>query len=126
MWKTFHKFANMSTKRTRKVFSESFKKHKVELIESGKLTTGSVAAQFDVSYTAVYQWVKKYGKLTPPDKIVIESDSDYLKVVELQKEKSNLERIVGKQQIRIDYYETLIEMLKEHYQEDIEKKFLKK
>ncbi|MBK6666115.1 MAG: transposase [Saprospiraceae bacterium] len=75
----------MSTKRTRKVFSESFKKHKVELIESGKLTTGSVAAQFDVSYTAVYQWVKKYGKLTPPDKIVIESDSDYLKVVELQK-----------------------------------------
>ena len=57
---------------------------------------------------------------------MIESDSDYLKVVELQKEKSNLERIVGKQQIRIDYYETLIEMLKEHYQEDVEKKFLKK
>ena len=47
MWKTFHKFANMSTKRTRKVFSESFKKQKVELIESGKLTTGSVATQFD-------------------------------------------------------------------------------
>ncbi|MBK7698979.1 MAG: hypothetical protein IPO26_02890 [Saprospiraceae bacterium] len=57
---------------------------------------------------------------------MIESDSDYLKVVELQKEKSNLERIVGKQQIRIDYYETLIEMIKEHYQDDIEKKFLKK
>ncbi|MBK8515469.1 MAG: transposase [Saprospiraceae bacterium] len=75
----------MSTKRTRKVFSESFKKQKVELIESGKLTTGSVATQFDVSYTAVYQWVKKFGKATRPDKIVIESDSDYLKVLELQK-----------------------------------------
>lgn len=116
----------MSTKRTRKVFSESFKKQKVELIESGKLTTGSVATQFDVSYTAVYQWVKKYGKATPPDKIVIESDSDYLKVLELQKDKFNLERIVGKQQIKIDYYETLIEMIKEHYKEDMEKKFLKK
>lgn len=126
MWKTFHKFANMSTKRTRKVFSESFKKQKVELIESGKLTTGSVATQFDLSYAAVYQWVKKYGKAIPPDKIVIESDSDYLKVLELQKDKSNLERIVGKQQIRIDYYETLIEMIKEHYKEDVEKKFLKK
>ena len=64
--------------------------------------------------------------LTTRRQIVIESDSDYLKVVELQKEKSNLERIVGKQQIRIDYYETLIEMIKEHYQDDIEKKFLKK
>jgi transposase len=126
MWKTFHKFANMSTKRTRKVFSESFKKQKVALIESGKMTTGSVSNQFDVSYTAVYQWVKKYGKVSPPDKIVIETDSDYLKVLELQKEKSNLERIVGKQQIRIDYFETLIEMVKEHYKEDIEKKFLKK
>ncbi|MEZ4910080.1 MAG: transposase [Saprospiraceae bacterium] len=51
----------MITKRTRQVFSESFKKHKVELIESGTLTTGSVAAQFDVSYTATYQWVKKYA-----------------------------------------------------------------
>ncbi|MBL0026635.1 MAG: transposase [Saprospiraceae bacterium] len=79
-----------------------------------------------MSYTAVYQWVKKFGKATRPDKIVIESDSDYLKVLELQKDKSNLERIVGKQQIRIDYYETLIEMIKEHYKEDMEKKFLKK
>jgi transposase-like protein len=86
MWKTFHKFADMGTKRARKVFSESFKNHKVELIERGKLTTGSVAAQFDVSYTAVYQWVKKYGKRSLPDKIVIESDIGYLKVVELQKE----------------------------------------
>ncbi|MBK6498377.1 MAG: hypothetical protein IPG00_09495 [Saprospiraceae bacterium] len=57
---------------------------------------------------------------------MIESDSDYLKLWNCKKEKSNLERIVGKQQIRIDYYETLIEMIKEHYQDDIEKKFLKK
>ncbi|MBK8054988.1 MAG: transposase [Saprospiraceae bacterium] len=122
----FSQICKYEYKRTRKVFSESFKKQKVDLIESGKMTTGSVAAQFDVSYAAVYQWVKKYGKVSPPDKIVIETDSDYLKVLELQKEKSNLERILGKQQIRIDYYETLIEMAKEHYKEDIEKKFLKK
>lgn len=126
MWKTFHKFANMSLKRTRKVFSESFKKQKVALIESGKMSTGAVATQFDLSYAAVYQWVKKYGNVSPPDKIVIETDSDYLKVLELQKEKANLERILGKQQIRLDYYETLIAMAKEHYNEDIEKKFLKK
>lgn len=126
MWKTFRKFAYMNTKRTKKVFSESFKQQKVALIESGKMTTGSVATQFDLSYTAVAKWVKKYGKATPPDKIVIETDSDYLKVLELQKEKANLERILGKQQIRIDYYETLIALAKEHYQEDIEKKFLKK
>lgn len=126
MWKIFHKFVDMSTERPKKVFSESFKKQKVALIESGKLSTGAVVKQFDVSYTSVYKWIKKYGTVSPPDKIVIETDSDYLKVLELQKEKANLERILGKQQIRIDYYETLIEMLNEHYKEDIEKKFKKK
>ncbi|MBK8887224.1 MAG: hypothetical protein IPN46_12030 [Saprospiraceae bacterium] len=91
MWKTFHKFAKYEYKKNEKsILRRALRSTKSNLIESGKLTTGSVAAQFDVSYTAVYQWVKKYGKLTPPDKIVIESDSDYLKVVELQKEKSNL------------------------------------
>ncbi|MBK6497540.1 MAG: hypothetical protein IPG00_04970 [Saprospiraceae bacterium] len=39
-------------KNEKSILQRGFKKHKVELIESGKLTTGSVAAQFDVSYTA--------------------------------------------------------------------------
>jgi transposase len=116
----------MSTKKQKKVFSESFKKAKVAMIESGKITTSSVAVQFDVSYTAVYNWVKKYGKLKKPDKLVIETDSDYKKLLEVQKERDYLERYVGKQQIKLDYYEVLVRTIKEHYGEDVEKKFLKK
>jgi transposase len=116
----------MSTKKQRKVFSESFKKAKVAMIESGKVTTSSIATQFDVSYPAVYNWVKKYGKLSRPDKLVIETDSDYKKLLEVQKERDNLERYVGKQQIKLDYYQALIEAIKEHYKEDVERKFLKK
>lgn len=116
----------MSTKRDRKVFSESFKRGKVQLIESNKATTGSIANQFDISYTAVYKWVKKYGTLAKQDRLVIETDSDYLKLKEVEKEKTNLERLVGRQQIRIDYYESLVQAATDHFGEDIEKKFLKK
>lgn len=96
------------------------------MIESGKATTSSIAEQFDLSYAAVYKWVKKYGKLQKPDKIVIETDSDYLKLIEVKKEKENLERIVGKQQIRLEYYEELLSQIKEVYGSEIEKQFLKK
>lgn len=58
--------------------------------------------------------------------MVIETDSDYLKLVEVKKEKENLERLVGKQQIKLDYYEELLEQIKEVYGHDIEKQFLKK
>ena len=116
----------MKEKKQRKVFSESFKKSKVNLIESGKLSVGATVKQFDVSYTTVYNWVKKYGKLKKPDKLVIETDSDYLKLVKVQKDKEHLERLIGKQQIKLDYYEELIALINEEYGGDIEKKFKKK
>ncbi|MCB9328280.1 MAG: transposase [Lewinellaceae bacterium] len=75
----------MRAKKQRKVFSESFKKAKVAMIESGRATTSAISQQFDVSYSAVYNWVKKYGKLQKPDRLVIETDSDYLKLVEVKK-----------------------------------------
>lgn len=126
MWKTFHKFAKMSTKKQQKVFSESFKRAKVALIEAGQATTTSIAEQFDLSYVAVMKWVHKFGKVSRPDRIVIETDSDYKKLIEVLKENKNLERLVGKQQIKIDYYEELIKEIKNEYGEDIVSKFLKK
>jgi transposase-like protein len=126
MWKTLHKFAYMSKKKQQKVFSETFKKSKVALIESGKMTISQVAKQFDVSYTAVYNWQNKYGSVIKPDKLVLETDSDYKKLIEVEKEKENLERVVGRQQIKIDYYEVLLAKLKEQYGDDLEKKILKK
>lgn len=108
------------------MFSESFKRSKVALIESGKITAASVAKQFDISCPAVYKWVKKYGKVVKPDKLVIETDSDYKKLIELEKEKVHLEGLVGRQQIKIDYYEVLLQAIKEQYGEDIERQFLKK
>lgn len=42
------------------------------------------------------------------------------------KEKEDLERLIGKQQIKLNYYDVLIQMLNEHYCEDVEKRFLKK
>ena len=116
----------MSTKKEIKVFSENFKRAKVAEIEEGKMTRSQVSKEFDVSYVAVGKWVKKYGKLPQKTRLVIETDSDYLKLVEVTKQKENLERIIGKQQIRLDFYEELLKVVKEHYGEDPIDKSLKK
>ena len=50
-------------------------------------------------------------------------DSDYLKVLELQKDKSNFGADCWQKQIKIDYYETLIEMIKKNITKRIWRSF---
>lgn len=113
----------MEQKRQLKIFSESFKREKVKMLERGEMTSTELKTTYDVSYTSIYKWKKKFGNLSPSDKIVIEKDSDYLKVLDLTKRISEMERIIGRQQIKLDYYVTVVNHATLHYGDDIEKKF---
>ena len=48
--------------RMRRHFSNDFKKEKVNLIEQGKISVSDICRPYEVSRTAVYQWLYKYGK----------------------------------------------------------------
>ena len=121
MWKTFLKLVIM--KKTRRVFSEGFKRDKVKLYETGKMSVVQISKLYDISETALYKWIDKYRTTPSSERIVVETDSDYLKLVELQKRIEKMERLIGNQQIEIDYRKAVIAAANEHYKEDIEKKF---
>ena len=110
-------------KKTRRVFSEGFKKDKVKLYETGKMSVSQLSKLYEISETALYKWIEKYRTTPTSERIVVETDSDYLKLVELQKRVEKMERLIGNQQIEIEYRKAVIAAANEHYKEDIEKKF---
>jgi len=110
-------------KKVRRVFSEGFKRDKVRLYETGKMTVPQMSRLYDVSETAIYKWIDKYRITPPSQRIVIETDSDYLQLLALQKRVETMERLIGNQQIQLDYQNSVIKTASEHYEEDLEKKF---
>ena len=113
----------MKSKKTRRVFSESFKIEKVHQLEHGQVTVGQLKKMYNVSATSIYRWKNKYGKLPATDLVVVEKDSEYLKVLSLQKKIEQMEKLIGRQQVLLDYYSGIIIEANSHYDDDIEKKF---
>ena len=110
-------------KKVRKIFSESFKRDKVRLYETGKMSVSQLSKLYEVSETALYRWVDKYRMTPASQRVVLETDSDYLQLLVLQKRVDAMERLIGSQQIKLDYQSSVIDSASEHYKEDIEKKF---
>lgn len=110
-------------KKLRRVFSEGFKRDKVHLYETGKMSVSQICKLYDISETGLYKWINKYRTIPRTERVVIETDSDYLKLLELQKRVETMERLIGNQQIKLDYHNAILDAASEHYKEDIEKKF---
>jgi len=110
-------------KKPRKVYSESFKINKVQMYETGKMSISGISKLYDISETALYKWVDKYRSTPATERIVMETESDYLKLVELQERIDKMERLIGVQQLKLSYHQAILKEAGEHYKEDIEKKF---
>ena len=108
--------------RIRRRFSESFKRKKVLEIESGISKIGDICRQYQVRRRSIYLWRQKYGSMQQKkERLIVETESDTLKIIELQKRVAELERIVGQKQI--DFKDKMIDLAEEIYQVDIKKKF---
>ena len=104
-------------------FSDKFKKDIVRRVERNELTVSEVSIEFEVSRTSVYNWVYKYSNLYRKGlKQVIEPMSSSKKIKDLQSRIKELEQIVGQKQIKLDYFEKLIEISEADYNIDILKK----
>ena len=104
-------------------FGEKFKKDIVQKVERNELSIAEVSTLYNVSRTSVYKWVYKYSKLYKKGyKQIIEPMSSSKKVKDLQNHIKELEQIVGQKQIKIDFFEKLIEIAEQDYNIDIIKK----
>lgn len=110
-------------KKTRRVYSENFKIEKVRLLDMGKISVSGLSRMYGVSETAIYKWKKKFSVYPESDKVVLETESDYLKLIELQNRVNQMERLIGSQQIKLEYYSRVIDQAGKFYGDDVEKKF---
>jgi transposase-like protein len=128
MWKTFQKFTKMDTKKKlRRVFSDEFKKEMVKKIVSGEVTVSELGMAIGMkNVNPIYLWVKKYHPEGLIEKVVYETESDFLKAKTYAKQVGDLEKIIGQMHVKIRLLEEVIQESSTHHGEDQMKKFLKK
>jgi transposase len=110
--------------RKRRHFSESFKRKKVQEIESGQTKIADLCRQYDTVRGTVYRWLNKYGNMkTKKERLIIETESDTKQLIALKKEIAQLKMIIGEKQILLEFKDKMIEIAEDHYGVEIKKKF---
>lgn len=108
---------------TSRTFDLDLKLDLVKQIESGKIGVREVSRVYQVSPTAIYKWLRKYSDLyRNQTRVVVEKKSISKKNKELQARIAELERALGKKQMRIDYLEQVVDVASSELGVDIEKK----
>lgn len=110
--------------RQRRVFSDDFKREKVEQITSGQYTIAAFCKLWELNPVTVYDWIYKFS---PHHKrgttMVIQKDSETVKTQQLQQRVAELERCLGQKQMALDYLEKLIELASAEMNIDIKKNY---
>lgn len=103
-------------------FSEAFKREKVELIEQQKVSVTELSRLYEVSRSAIYKWVQKYGKGSRGERMVIEKESEETKTRMLLERIKQREQEIGRQQIEIRYLQEVIRYWSKELEMELEKK----
>lgn len=116
-------FSKESPERINRYFSESFKRKKVREIEKNMCTVLEVSREYEVSTTAVYKWLNRYGcNRKRGVKQVVELMSDTRKIQDLKNRIKELEQMLGQKQFEIEFKNKMIDIAEEMYAVDIKKK----
>ena len=111
-----------SVRQTR-YFSEEFKKKKVCELDKRLTSICEISREYDVSRVAVYKWIYKYSLMRKKRvKMIVEAESDTVKIQALKKHISQLEQLLGQKQFEIDFLKKQIEIASDQYGVDLKKK----
>ena len=110
-------------KKVRRTFSKAFKREKVDLIDRGKISVKELSLIHEVSVNSIYKWIRLYSKNSLTERVVVEKISEERKNIELRKEIGELERALGRKQLALDYYKSVVKIASEQEGEDILKKY---
>lgn len=116
--------ANVKLIRKQRRYSEDFKRSIVKAFESGKFSVLQLERLHNLSNTLIYGWIYKYSQSNEQGQRIVEmKDSSTQKLKALEQRVKELEQMVGRKQIEIDYLEKMIELAKEELHVDIKKNF---
>ena len=110
--------------RTRRYFSETFKKEKVQELIDKRTTIQKLSDLYGLSRTSVYNWLYQYSPhYAQKSRQVVEMESESQKTQFYQNRVAELERIVGQKQLEIDFREKLIALASAELGIDLKKNF---
>ena len=114
---------NVRVIRKQRRYSEEFKRAIVQDFESGKYSVVQLEKLHGIGNQLIYNWIYKYSTFNEKGFRVIEhKDSSGSKVKQLEARIKELEGVVGRKQMSIDYLEKMIELAGEELGVDIKKK----
>ena len=112
----------MEEERKRMVrYGEGFKREVVALYEKGGSASGLSRLYGIGGSMTIQKWAWKYGRRARVGIEHIRSITDVDKMKQLEREKAELQRQLGKAHMKLQFYEELVEVAEEHYQIDIKK-----
>lgn len=108
--------------RSRREFSEEFKKVRVREYEKGEYSVRELSRLFDIQTAVIYRWIHKYSIYNKKGAILVEmKGSGKQKLKDYEKRIAELERALGQKQLNIDFLEKMIELAEDEYQIKIKK-----
>lgn len=108
--------------RQRRTFSEEIKRKAVKQFRSGKYSAIELADLYHCVPQTIYNWIYKYSPHDQPQVNVVEmADSSDKKRKDLQERIDQLEAALGRKQIKIDFYEKMLDLAKQEYDLDLKK-----
>jgi transposase-like protein len=108
--------------RSRRQFSEEFKKARIKEYEKGEFSVQELSKLFDIQGTVIYRWIHKYSTYNKKRAIIVEmKSSGKQKLKDYEKRIAELERALGQKQLSIDFLKKMIELAEEEYQIEIKK-----
>lgn len=106
----------------RREFSDEVRRKVVREFRQGNHTVKELAALYHVSEQSIYRWIHKFSATDEPTITVVEmADSTDKKLKDLQQKIADLERTLGQKQIKLDFYEKMMDLAEEEYDLDLKK-----
>jgi transposase len=108
--------------KTYRRFSEEFKLQMVKEYESGVMSVRQLGRAYHLKPQLIYNWIYKYSTFNEKSiKVVEMSESSSEKMKALEVKVKELEQMVGRKQIKLEFMEKMAEIAKERYNIDITK-----
>lgn len=113
---------NLKVLKKHLIYTKEFKVQLVKEFETGKFSVPQLEKLYSISNSSIYSWIHKYSTFNEKGIRIVEmKESSTSKLKELAQKVKDLEQIVGKKQIQIDYLEKMIDISKDDLNIDIKK-----
>lgn len=114
--------ANLKQLKKHRIYSEEFKREIVKDFESGRFSVLQLKKLHGVNDVSIYNWIHKFSTFNEKGiRVVEKKNSSSEKLKKLEARVKELEGIIGRKQIKIDYLEKTIEIASDELKVDIKK-----